>query len=72
MKHYLFMSMEGFTYDPNHTMINNTQLLGSAKGTDVLEAFKHFKRHQSYLSGFAFKHVIAIEYVGDFIHNLEL
>jgi hypothetical protein len=50
------------------------QLLGSAQGRDVLEALKHFKRDQPYLSQCAFKETMALECVGecDIIRNLPL
>lgn len=66
------MSMEGFTFDPNDEPIENMQVLGSSTGKNVLEALKRFKREHSYLRTFAFQEVIAVEYVGDFIHHLEL
>lgn len=72
MKDFIFITDEGFTYDPNNKLIKNMQLLGSAQGKDILEAFKNFKQAQSYLSEFAFKEVIAVEFVGDFIRNIEL
>ncbi|WP_375722912.1 hypothetical protein LXN10_10115 [Arcobacter sp. KX21116] len=72
MKSFLFFTKEGFTYDPNDKEIENLQILGTGEGKDILEAFKHFKINQSYLSDFAFKEVIALEYVGGFIRNLEL
>lgn len=72
MKDFIFITDEGFTYDPNNKLIENMQLLGSAQGKDILEAFKNFKQAQSYLSEFAFKEVIAVEFVGDFIRNIEL
>ena len=64
--------MEGYTSDANNNDTENMQVLGTAKGEDILEAFKNFKHSQSYLSNYAFKEVIALEYIGDFILNLEL
>ncbi len=72
MKSYIFFTNEGFTQDSNHKDIPNMQILGAGDGIDILEAFKNFKHNQSYLSEFAFKEVIALEYVGDFIRHLEL
>lgn len=72
MKDFIFITDEGSTYDPNNKLIENMQLLGSAQGKDILEAFKNFKQAQSYLSEFAFKEVIAVEFVGNFIRNIEL
>jgi len=72
MKSYIFFTDEGYTQDQNNKEIPNMQILGSAEGNDILEAFKHFKENQSYLAEFSFKNVIALEFVGDFIRNLEL
>ena len=72
MKNFLFFTNEGFTFDPNNKKITNMQILGHGEGKDILEAFKHFRINQSYLKEFAFKEVIALEYIGDFIRNLEL
>jgi len=72
MKTFIFITDEGFTFDPNNKKITNMQILGHGEGEDILEAFKYFKINQSYLSKFAFKKVVALEYVGDFIRNLEL
>jgi hypothetical protein len=72
MKSFLFLTKEGFTFDPNNTPISNMQILGSADGDTILEAFKNFKHHQAYLQEFAYKEVIALEFVGEFIYDLEL
>ena len=72
MKSFIFFTNQGYTQDPNHKEIPNMQILGDGVGNNVIEAFTFFKRNQSYLSEFAFKEVIALEYVGDFIRHLEL
>jgi hypothetical protein len=72
MKSFIFFTQEGYTQDLNHTDVNNMQILGDGTGNNVVEAFTSFKRNQTYLSEFAFKEVIALEYVGDFIRQLEL
>ena len=48
------------------------QILGDGFGNDILEAFKNFKNEQQYLKDFTFKHVMAIQTIGDVIRNLEL
>jgi len=49
------------------------QILGSAEGVDILEAFKNFKSTHSYLFvDYCFTSVTAIETIGGFIRNLEL
>jgi hypothetical protein len=72
MKQFIFFTSEGYTFDSNNKAINNMQILGDAEGTDIFEAFHSFKEHQPYLSGYSFKEVIALEYIGSFIHHLEL
>jgi hypothetical protein len=72
MRYFIFFTNDGYTYDKNKKEINNMQILGSAEGGDVLEAFKRFKETHSYILNFAFKSVVAIEYNGKFIRNLEL
>ena len=72
MKNFILFTDEGFTYDPSDKEISNMQILGNGSGNNIQEAFKNFKQNQSYLSEFAFKEVIALEYVGDFIRHLEL
>ena len=72
MKNYLFLTKDGSTFDPSDNETNNIQLLGTGVGNDVVEAFNSFKYHQSYLAKQSYKNVMAVEYVGDFILNLEL
>ncbi len=49
------------------------QILGSAEGEDILEAFKNFKISHSYLlTDYDFKMIIAQEIIGGFVKNLEL
>lgn len=72
MKKFLFITKEGITLDPNQKKIHNMQVLGDARGESITQAFKDFKHNQSYLNEFGFKEIIAVEYVGDFIMNLEL
>lgn len=72
MKEFIFFTTEGFTFDPNNKPINNMQILGSAVGSNILEAFKTFKITHSYLQEYSYKDVTAMECAGDFIRNLEL
>ena len=72
MKQYLFFTRDGHTYDPNNKLSHNMQILGDVRGEDLLEAFQDFKHHQSYLSEYAYKQIIALEYVGEMIVYLEL
>ncbi len=72
MKNYLFYTQDGFTYDNSHNQTNNMQLLGSARGKDLNEAFENFKENQSYLLCFDYENVIAIRTVSNSIMNLKL
>jgi len=73
MKEFIFFTTNGFAQDQNHKEIHNMQILGSAEGVDILEAFKNFKIAHSYLlTDYEYKEVIAQEIIGGFIRNLEL
>jgi hypothetical protein len=72
MKNYLFLTDEGYCYDPLNKKIPNMQILGCAEGLNISEAFNNFKEDQSYLKKFSFRNVIALEIIGDFIKNLKL
>lgn len=72
MKNFIFFTKDGYTYDLDNKEIENLQILGTAEGIDILEAFKQFKISHSYLKRFNFKEVIALEYIDVFITNLEL
>ncbi|MDF1875204.1 hypothetical protein JHD48_05625 [Sulfurimonas sp. SAG-AH-194-I05] len=72
MKCFLFFTKDGNTFDPANVDTHNMQILGTGKGLDIAEAFSNFKLHQSYLLELSFKNIIALEYVGDMIFDLEL
>lgn len=72
MRSFLFITKDGITLDPNQKEIHNMQILGDGRGSNIGEAFVNFKCNQPYINQFAFKSVIAVEYVGNFIMNLEL
>ena len=73
MKEYIFFTTDGFTQDQNHKEIHNMQILGSAEGSDILEAFRNFKIAHSYLLvDYCFTNITAVEIIGGFIKNLEL
>ena len=71
-KNFLFFSKDGFTYDKSNRLTNNMQLLGSGMGKNLSEAFKDFKKNQSYLYSFDYENLIAVKTVGKFITNLKL
>ncbi len=71
-KNFLFFSKDGFTYDKSNRLTNNMQLLGSGIGKNLNEAFKDFKKNQSYLLSFDYENVMAVKTVGKFITNIKL
>ena len=71
-KNFLFFSKDGFTFDKSNKLTNNMQLLGSGMGKNLSEAFKDFKKNQSYLYSFDYENLIAVKTVGKFITNLKL
>lgn len=48
------------------------QILGSGMGKNFNEAFKDFKKNQSYLLSLDYENVMAVKTVGKFITNLKL
>ncbi|PIF03562.1 MAG: hypothetical protein CSA86_05335 [Arcobacter sp.] len=72
MKNYLFLTKDGFTFDKGDNETNNMQVLGTGMGDNIIEAFKDFKYNQSNILNLSFDDILAVEYVGDFIINLEL
>ncbi len=71
-KSYLFFSKDGNTYDKSHNQTNNMQILGSGMGKNLNEAFKDFKKNQSYLLTFDYENLMAVQTVSEFITNLKL
>lgn len=71
-KNFLFFSKDGFTYDKSNRLTNNMQLLGSGIGKNLSEAFKDFKKNQSYLLTFDYENLMAVQTVSEFITNLKL
>ena len=71
-KNYIFFSKDGFTYDKSHNQTNNMQILGSGMGKNFNEAFKDFKKNQSYLLTLDYEDVIAVQTISEFITDLKL
>ena len=69
---YLFFSKDGYTYDKSHNQTNNMQILGSGMGKNLNEAFKDFKKNQSYLLTLDYEDVIAVQTISEFITDLKL
>lgn len=65
MKHFIFVTPEGYTYQPNsHAIepdVENCQVLGFGKGGNVAEAFENLVQENSWLLNTSYNQVIAYE-----------
>jgi len=62
---YIFITTEGYTYQPGSEAmepdIENCQVLGFAKGNDAKEAFSALLRENAYLLETSFDEVVCLE-----------
>ncbi len=65
MKSYIFITNEGFTFQPEdegaEPDIENSQVLGYAKGTDKNAAFNNLLQENQYLLDTKFNKIICLE-----------
>lgn len=65
MKSFVFITTEGFTYQPNSQSgepdIENCQVLGFGAGLNPQEAFKNVMKNNEYLIETTFDEVICLE-----------
>jgi len=65
MKNYIFVTAEGFTYQPDSESsepdIENLQVVGFAGGNSPEEAIKHLLSEDEYLKETTFNEIIALE-----------
>lgn len=65
MKDFIFITFEGYTFQPNSESdipdIENMQVIGFSKGLNSKEAFENLKTKNSYLLETTFDEIIAIE-----------
>ncbi|OGF28405.1 hypothetical protein A2531_06545 [Candidatus Falkowbacteria bacterium RIFOXYD2_FULL_34_120] len=65
MRHFIFLTQEGYTFQPNSESaipdIENLQVLGTASGTDEQNAFDNFIKESEYLLDTDYKEVVAME-----------
>jgi len=65
MKNYIFITEEGFTYQPNSVSpepdIENCQVIGFAKGNNEDEAFINLTKENEYLLNTNFNEIICME-----------
>ena len=68
MKTFIFYTKEGFSQDINNNDVENMQVLGFAKGIDVVSACEDFRKNFNLSEEFCFNEVIAQEVLGDPIY----
>lgn len=65
MKSFVFITTEGFTYQPNtqggEPDIENCQVVGYGDGENPHEAFKHLILTNNYLTATTFDEIICLE-----------
>ena len=65
MKDFIFITFEGYTFQPNSNSdipdIENMQVIGFSKGLNSKEAFENLKTKNSYLLETTFNEIISIE-----------
>lgn len=70
MNNYLFLTNEGYTYQPNSECIEpdceNSQLIGIASGNTQEEAFNNLLKEKEYLKNFNFDEVYCYKLDDDY------
>ncbi|MBU2043676.1 MAG: hypothetical protein KJ619_00380 [Candidatus Omnitrophica bacterium] len=65
MKNYIFISAEGYTYQPGSESIQpdieNLQVIGFAKGNNSKNAFRKLVQENGYLAETSFDEIISYE-----------
>ncbi len=65
MKDFIFITFEGYTFQPNSNSdipdIENMQVVGFSKGLNSKEAFENLKIKSSYLLETTFNEIISID-----------
>ncbi|MCK5416034.1 hypothetical protein KAI92_01245 [Candidatus Parcubacteria bacterium] len=65
MRHFIFLTQEGYTFQPNTESnmpdIENLQVLGTASGEDEKKAFDNFIEENEYLLDTDYEDVLAME-----------
>lgn len=72
MKHFIFLTQEGFTKTPANADIENLQVLGIAQGKNKEKAFETFVQESEYLLQSDFNEVVAMELTDETQHNFSL
>lgn len=65
MKHYIFITTEGYTFKPESDFtepeVENCQVLGFSDGINKEEAFKNFRKEYGYVKDLGFSEVLCYE-----------
>jgi len=76
MKSYIFITTEGFTFQPNSESqmpdIENCQVIGFGKGQNAQEAFENMLMSQKYLHETNFDEIIGLELKSESKENFSL
>lgn len=71
MKNYIFLTTEGYTFQPNSESIDpdidNLQVIGFAKGENSKKAFQSLLRENNYLKNTTFDEMFSYELSKDFL-----
>lgn len=68
MKHYIFLTIEGFTFQPDSTCIEpdieNIQVIGFASGNEAQDAFEQLLKENAYLVETNFDEIFSLALSG--------
>lgn len=74
MKSFIFITNEGYTYQPNSDQpepdIENCQVIGFSEGNDENDAFKKLVNENEYLLKTSFDVLLCIELKNKFQYNI--
>lgn len=75
-KNFIFYTTEGYSFQPNSKAdipdVENCQVLGWGKGDTIEDAFKNFKKENSWLNTSGFNEIIGVELKNDKIYFFNL
>ncbi|NOZ69724.1 MAG: hypothetical protein GXP46_10890 [Deferribacteres bacterium] len=75
MKSYIFLSREGYTFQPNSSSaepdIENLQVIGISNGRNAREAFQRLLEENDYLLGTSFDELFSYELSKDYENTRE-
>lgn len=66
ISNYIFLTNEGHTYQPNMGDIENSQLIGIAKGKNSYNAFQNLLKENPYILKTSFNKVFCYKLTDDF------